>query len=87
MGLLVFPNSYDGGMVNVNYGFPKRGGGGLVQFCFERACCAGISVSNFMTVWGFHDFLYGFFSSGIGWSRIFCFVGGGKRKRKWEERK
>ena len=36
---------------------------------------AGILIFDLMTVWGFHDFIYGFFSSGIGWSRIFVLWG------------
>ena len=36
-------------MLNVNYGFPKMGGGGVV-----------ISGFGFTTVWGLHDFLWCF---------------------------
>ena len=63
-------------MSNVNYGFQKTGRGVFNPILFsKKGGTAVISGFDFLTVWGFHGFLYGFFSSGIGWSRIFVLKG------------
>ena len=64
-------------MSNVNYGFQKWvGGGGFDPICFLKKGGVGrlfrVLVSRRC---GVSTIYYGFFSSGIGWSRIFVLKG------------
>ena len=64
------------GMLNVTYDFPKmgRGGGVFSLICFLRGVRGGYFRFLFYDGVGSPQF-YGFFSSGIGWSRIFVLKG------------